>query len=89
MPIQKSLLAGTPDDIRVRVENLSRGLAPHEYSADERLRALAVELARHADLQMWLLTYNDESQELEVTLSGDRIATPSSLPATNAASTAN
>ena len=71
MPIQKSLLAGTPDDIRVRVENLSRGLAPHEYSAGERFRALAVELARHEDLKMWLLTYNDDSQELEVTLSGD------------------
>ena len=71
MPIQKSLLAGTPDDISARVEKISRSLAPQEYSAGERLRALTVELARHADLQMWLLTYHDDSQELEVTLSGD------------------
>ena len=71
MPIQKTLLAGTPDDIRVRVESLSRSLAPHDYSAGERFRALTVELARHEDLKMWLLTYNDGSQELEVTLSGD------------------
>jgi hypothetical protein len=30
-----------------------------------------MELAKHADIQMRLLTYWDESQELEVTLPGD------------------
>jgi hypothetical protein len=71
MVIQKALITGTPDEIRKNLENLSRGLAPHEYSAGERLRALVVELAKYADIKMWLLTYHDESQELEVTLSGD------------------
>ena len=69
--VQKAPLTGSPDDIRKKLEELSRGLAPQEYSAGERFRALVVELARHADIQMWVLTYWDESQELEVTLSGD------------------
>jgi hypothetical protein len=69
--IQKVLLTGSPHDIGKQLEELARGLAPQEYSAGERFRALAVELARHADIQMWVLSYWDEPQELEVTLSGD------------------
>ena len=69
--VQKALLTGSPDDIRKKLEELSRGLAPQEYSVGERFRALVMELATHADIQMWVLTYWDESQELEVTLTGD------------------
>ena len=69
--IQKAPLTGSPDDIRKKLEEISRGLAPQEYSAGERFRALVVELARHADIKMCVLTYWDESQELEVTLSSD------------------
>jgi hypothetical protein len=46
-------------------------MALHEYVAGTRLRALAVELARHAALTVSVVTYDDESQEPEVVLSGD------------------
>ncbi len=71
MTVRKDLLTGTPDEVSRRVEDLSRGMSLHEYMAGTRLRALAVELARHAALTVSVVTYEDESQELEVVLSGD------------------
>jgi hypothetical protein len=69
--VRKDRLSGTPDEVSERVEELSRGMAMHEYMAGTRLRALAVELARHPGLTVSVVTYDDESQELEVVLSGD------------------
>ena len=48
MTVRKDLLSGTPDEVSKKVEELSRGMALHEYVTGTRLRALAVELARHA-----------------------------------------
>jgi hypothetical protein len=33
--VQKALLTGSPDDIRKKLEELTRSLAPQEYSAGE------------------------------------------------------
>lgn len=70
--VRKDRLSGTPDEVSEKVEELSRGMALHEYMAGTRLRALAVELAMYPGLTVSVVTYDDESQELEVVLSGDR-----------------
>lgn len=57
MTVRKDLLTGTPDEVSRRVEDLSRGMSLHEYMAGTRLRALAVELARHAALTVSVVTY--------------------------------
>jgi len=69
--VRKDLLSGTPDEVSKRVEELSRGVTLHEYMAGTRLRALAVELAKRAGLTVSVVTYDDESQELEVVISGN------------------
>ncbi len=71
MTVRKDLLSGTPEDVARKIEDLSCGLALHEYVAGTRLRGLAVELAKRANLQVSLVTYEDQSQELEVLLAGD------------------
>lgn len=71
MTARRDLLSGTPDDVSRKVEELSCSLALHEYVAGTRLRALAAELAKRADLQVSVITYENESQELEVVISGD------------------
>jgi hypothetical protein len=69
--VRKNRLSGTSDEVSEKVEKLSRGMALHEYMAGTRLRVLAVELAKYDGLTVSVVTYDDESQELEVVLSGD------------------
>ncbi len=69
MTARKDVLSGTSDEVTARLEELSRGLAFHEYLTGTRLRSLAVELAKRPDLRVSLITYENESQELEVVLS--------------------
>jgi len=66
MNARKDLLSGSPDEVSARLEELSRGLALHEYLAGTRLRMLAVELAQRPNLKVSVVTYDNESQELEV-----------------------
>jgi hypothetical protein len=70
MTVQRDLLSGTPDDVAGQLEKLSAGLALHEYTAGTRLRALAVDLTKRPGLRVSVVTYENESQELEVRLSG-------------------
>lgn len=67
MATTTALQAGTYDDVLAQVEQLARGLDPHDYLTDTWLRELAVALALHADLAVSVVTY-DGGQELEVRL---------------------
>jgi hypothetical protein len=77
MRASKELLSGTPDKVSARLEELSRDMAQHEYVAGTRLRMLAVELTRRPNIKVSLVTYQDESrdldggQELEVVFTDD------------------
>jgi hypothetical protein len=63
--VTKELLSGTPDEVSARLEELSRGLALYEYMASTRLRMLAVELTKRPNLKVSLVTYQNQSNELE------------------------
>ncbi|MDQ2815819.1 MAG: hypothetical protein M3Z75_29225 [Actinomycetota bacterium] len=69
--VRETRLEGSPAEVRKKVDELGRALAPHEYVAGEHIRDLAVELAQDSRLRVSVLTYNDESQELEVIPTGD------------------
>jgi len=63
--------------VSARLEELSRDMAQHEYVAGTRLRMLAVELTKRPNIKVSLVTYQDESrdldggQELEVVFTDD------------------
>jgi len=71
------VLSGTPDEVSAQLEKHSLNLAQHEYAAGTRLRMLAVALTQRPNLKVSLVTYHDESrdldgsQELEVLFSDD------------------
>jgi hypothetical protein len=69
MTARKELLSGTPDEVAARLEKLSLEMPDYEYLAGTRLRFLAVELVKNPGLQVSVITYGQESQELEVRLS--------------------
>jgi hypothetical protein len=71
MKVHKLTLNGTADD-GARLDEFCERLAPTEFAAGARLRALAVELARREELEVSAVAYEDESLELEVVLAGDR-----------------
>jgi hypothetical protein len=64
----KTILSGSPDDLRRTVEKLDLDQEPHEYQAGTRLRELAVALAMQAGFNVAVISYEDGSQELEVGL---------------------
>jgi hypothetical protein len=66
--IRKALLKGSLDDLQRKVEDLACDQGPQEYITGTRLRELAVALAMQTDLCVSVVTYEDESQELEVVL---------------------
>jgi hypothetical protein len=74
--VTKTTLTGPPAEVREKVDELGRALAPHEYLAGRQMRGLAVELAQCARLKVSVLTCKDESQELEVVLTGDSHGDP-------------
>ncbi len=65
MRTTKELLSGTPDKVSARLEELSRSLDEHDYLAGTRLRMLAVELTKRPNLRVSVVSYQNESQELE------------------------
>jgi hypothetical protein len=65
MTARRDALSGTPDKVSAKLEELSRGLALHEYMAGTRLRSLAVELTKRPNLKVSLVTYYDGSGDLE------------------------
>jgi hypothetical protein len=65
MRASKELLSGTPDKVSARLEELSRDMAQHEYVAGTRLRMLAVELTKRPNIKVSLVTYQDESRDLD------------------------
>jgi hypothetical protein len=65
--IIKTLLKPDPDQARGQMEDLASRLAPQDYAAGERLRAVAVELVRRG-LEVTVLDYQDPAQELEIIL---------------------
>jgi hypothetical protein len=71
MTARKDLLSGPSDEVSARLEELSRGLAQHEYAAGTRLRLLAIELTKRPNLRVSLVSYENDSQELEVTFTDD------------------
>jgi hypothetical protein len=77
MRASKELLSGTPDKVSARLEELSSDMAQHEYVAGTRLRMLAVELTKRPNIKVSLVTYQDDSrdldggQELEVVFTDD------------------
>jgi hypothetical protein len=75
---RKLILNGTSDDVE-RLEKLCERLAPAEFAAGGRLRALAVELARREELEVPAVAYEDESLELEVVVTSDRFRDPVSI----------
>jgi hypothetical protein len=76
MTARKELLSGSPDEVSARLEELSRGLIQHEYAAGMRLRLLAAELIQRPNLKVSLVTYESESQELEIAFAGDQNCDP-------------
>ena len=56
------LLCGSPENVAAALEALSLARDPKEYMAGTQLRSLAAELARNADLQVSVITYDNESQ---------------------------
>ncbi len=71
MTARKDLLSGSSDEVSARLEELSQGLSQNEYAAGIRLRLLAVELANRPNLKVSMVTYENESQELEVKFTDD------------------
>lgn len=59
----KTILSGSPDDLRRMVEKLSLDQEPHEYQAGTRLRELAVALAMQAGFNVSVISYEDGSQD--------------------------
>jgi Bacterial regulatory proteins, gntR family len=68
--VRRDLLKGTPEEVDEKLEQLSKGITSHEYVAGTQLRMLAALLARNTDLHVSVVTYDNESQELEVRLAG-------------------
>ena len=75
MIAHKLVLKGGTDDL-VRLEQISLRVAPAEYEAGARLRALAVELAKRPELAVSAVAYQDESLELEVLLTSEPARDP-------------
>lgn len=67
---RKDPLSGTPEEVDAKLEQLSKGTTHHEYLAGTQLRMLAALLAQNTDLLVSVVTYDNESQELEVKLAG-------------------
>ncbi len=78
MTVRKLILNGAPDDGE-RLEKFCQRLAPAEFAAGGRLRALAVELAQRDELEVAAVAYEDESLELEIVVTGDRFREPVSI----------
>ena len=68
MTARKDLLSGTPEEIADKLEQLSKGITLHEYLAGTQLRSLAATLAQNPELLVSVVTYDNESQEVEVRL---------------------
>lgn len=64
------VLNGTAEEVDAKLEQLSKGMPHYEYLAGTRLRMLAALLAQNANLLVSVVTYDNESQELEVRLAG-------------------
>jgi hypothetical protein len=73
--VYKTLLRPAPEDARAQLDGLALRLAPEEFAAGERLRAVAAELVR-CGLEVTAVDYQDGSQELEVVLPQARPHTP-------------
>jgi len=71
MTARRDLLSGSSDEVSARLEELSRELSQSEHAAGTRLRLLAVELAKRPNLRVSMVTYDSESQELEVRFTDD------------------
>jgi hypothetical protein len=65
MRASKELLGGTPEKVSARLEELCREMAQDEYLAGTRLRMLAVELTKRPNLRVSVVTYQDESRDLD------------------------
>jgi hypothetical protein len=76
--VSKLVLNGTPDDAG-RLEWFCQRLSSIEFAGTGRLRALAVELARRQELDVWAIAYEDEMLEIEVVVAGDRFREPVSI----------
>jgi putative heme iron utilization protein len=72
------LLCGTPENVAAVLEALSLAQDLKEYVAGTQLRSLAAELARNPDLRVSVITYDNESQDIEVRLAHF----PESVPVT-------
>jgi hypothetical protein len=64
----KTILTGSPDDLRRTLEKLVLDQEPREYQAGTRLRELAIELAMQSGFNVAVISYEDGSHELEVGL---------------------
>lgn len=76
MQARKDVLSGTPEEVSRILEELSQGMSLHEYMGNTQLHSLAVELAKNHDLQVSVITYENQSQELEVTLASGSVCDP-------------
>ena len=70
MTARKDVLSGTPEEVAGVLERISKGMTNHEYLAGTQLRMLAATLARNPGLIVSVVTYGNESQEIEVALAG-------------------
>jgi hypothetical protein len=66
--VNRKLLTGSPHEIAARAYEACRHLAPHDRRPGIFLRELGIALAVNPALKVWLDTYSDSSQEVEVIL---------------------
>lgn len=74
--VQKDVLSGTPDEIAIKLEQISKRISRQEYFAGTQLRALAEVLSHNTDLIVSVITYENEAQELEVRLASSPDSDP-------------
>jgi hypothetical protein len=69
MIVNKTVLTGSPGEVRDKLREACREMPPYELEAGTRLRALAVSLAGRENLRVTVAVYDRCSMELHVSLS--------------------
>ncbi len=73
---ERQELTGSPTEIAETLAQLSSDIPSYEHALNEQLRELAIKLATHQYLSVFVNVYENGSQELEVWLTDDTSADP-------------
>lgn len=82
--VDRTLLTGAPEEIAARAYEADRHFASHDRTRGIFLRELGIMLAANPGLKVWLNTYSDSSQELEVIFQNEPEADPVMVSRSNA-----